>query len=270
MRRFLSLLFSVAVFGFIAYVGYSMFIAWLNPTPIEVPVENGRPVVAVTQPTIKPWTTPIDNSGYDISSPQCKTTYPSASVGFAIVGLNFGKPFTKNPCVASELSWAKQHVGYAVYINMADPGSGSATRYGQRIAADTIARLHKLGVATNVPIWLDIETNNTWTESSRSVQVITETMAVLAAAGHPVGIYSVPVHWFEITMNATIKTPTWLALGPYTKIDRAVSDAKAACLEMSFGNQTPSIVQFVTTKNGRALDHNYMCARPDGLVAPSR
>lgn len=268
MRRFFSLVFSLAVLGFIAYVGYSMFSAWLNPTPVEVPVEDGRPVISVTQPAITSWSKKIDNSGYDISSPQCNTTYPTASVGFAIVGLNYGRPFTKNPCIKSELKWARNHDGYAIYINMADPGSGSATRYGQRIAADTIARLHTLGVPTSVPIWLDIETNNSWTDSSRSVQVITETMTVLAAAGHPVGIYSVPVHWFEITMNATIKTPTWLALGAYTKVDRAVSDAKAACLDVSFGNQTPSIIQFVTTKNGRALDHNYMCGAPDGLVAP--
>lgn len=267
MRRFFSLVFSLAALGFIAYVGYSMFMGWLNPTPVEVPIEDGRPVISVTQPVIKPWASTIDNSGYDISSPQCKTKYPSANVGFAIVGLNNGKPFTKNPCIKSELNWARNHSGYAIYINMADPGSGSATRYGQRIAADTVARLRALGVPKEVPIWLDVETYNTWTEPSRSVQVITETMRVLASSGHPVGIYSVPVHWFEITMNANVKTPTWLALGPYTKIDRAVSDAKAACQDASFGNQVPSIIQFVTTKNGRALDHDYMCGAPDGLVA---
>jgi len=247
-----------------------MFTSWLNPSPANVPIEDGRQVISVAQPSIAKWTSSIDNSGYDISSPQCKRTYPTASVGFAIIGLNYGRPFTKNPCVASEVDWARTHPGYAIYINMADPGSGSATRYGKRIADDTLARLRKLGVPSNVPVWLDVETNNTWTQADRSVQVIVETMTVLARAGHPVGIYSVPVHWFEITMNASVKVPTWLALGPYSTTDNGVRDAKIACKNSSFGDQIPSIVQFVTTTHGRALDHNYMCATPDGLIAYSR
>lgn len=159
-----------------------------------------------------------------------------------------------------------QHDGAAIYINLSDPGKGSATKYGKRIATDTVKRMNKAGIDVGTPVWLDIETTNTWSTPDRAMQVINETMAVLTEAGYPVGIYSAPVHWFEISLNAVTGVPIWLPLGKFETTATGVAAAKHACAEVGFGDRVPSIVQFVTKKSGHLLDHNLLCGQPEGLL----
>lgn len=271
MRRFAGFLASVSVLALVAFVGFNAVSSWLEPPAVSITTEDGRPLAKAVQPLVPDWIGTLDNSGYDVSFPQCKQTLPSAEVGFAVVGLNYGKPFSQNPCFAQQWTWALKHQGVAVYINVADPGKGSATRYGARIASDTIKRLKKLGVASGTPVWLDIETANTWTEPNRAMQVINETMLQLTQAGHPVGIYAPPVHWFEITLNAVVQVPVWLALGTYKTSAAGVADAKIACEQMTFGDALPSLVQFTTKVSGHFVDHNLMCgAHPAGLFAQTQ
>ena len=271
MRRLAGLLASFLVLGLVALLAFNAVSTWLEPAPIVITTQDGRPIARVTQPLVAPWIGAMDKSGYDVSFPQCKPALPTATVGFAIVGLNYGKPFSQNPCFAKQWDWAQSHDGVAVYINVADPGKGSATKYGSRIAGDTVKRLRKLGVASDTPVWLDIETANTWIEPTRAMQVINETMTKLAQAGHPVGIYAPPVHWFEITLNAVVEVPVWLALGNYRTNAAGVADAALACEQATFGDALPSLVQFTTKVHGRFVDHNVMCAaNPAGLVKQTR
>jgi hypothetical protein len=198
--------------------------------------------------------------GFDVSYPQCRRSLPAAPVGFAIVGLNNGKPFSANPCFARLWKWAQRHESAAVYINTADPGKGTATEYGGRIAADTLARLTKAGVPAGTPVWLDIEAANTWTTPQRAVQVINEIMRQLTEAGHPVGIYAAPRHWFEITLNAVVDVPVWLPVGRYPSVVKGQQAARAACRDVAFGDRAPDLVQFITKAHGRVLDHNLRCS----------
>src|SRR5207247_4899687 len=67
--------------------------------------------------------------GYDISYPQCGSTYPSGQT-FGVVGVNGGTAKTANPCLSTELSWAAASPGIvsppqppvSFYLNTADPG----------------------------------------------------------------------------------------------------------------------------------------------------
>jgi len=61
--------------------------------------------------------------GYDVSFPQCVgagvQALPAAPA-LAVVGVNDGRPFTANPCLAAELRWAGPAA--QVYVNADDPG----------------------------------------------------------------------------------------------------------------------------------------------------
>ncbi len=62
------------------------------------------------------------STGFDVSFPQCGRSLPEA--GFGIVGVNGGHPFSTNPCLASELAWAKTTTSGApsFYMNTGSPG----------------------------------------------------------------------------------------------------------------------------------------------------
>jgi hypothetical protein len=66
---------------------------------------------------------PAASLGYDISFPQCSSNLPTP-VGFGIVGVNDGHPFSVNPCLARELQWATSTLTASpeFYANTANPG----------------------------------------------------------------------------------------------------------------------------------------------------
>jgi predicted outer membrane repeat protein len=71
-------------------------------------------------------------AGYDISFPQCGDPLPAAPV-FAIVGVNGGRAFTRNPCLGagvlpSELAWAGG-TGAQLYANTGNPGPTLSTHW---------------------------------------------------------------------------------------------------------------------------------------------
>ena len=96
MRRFFGFLVTAGALVVAALVGYSLVLSWLNPLPLTIESVDGRPLITATQPATIAVSNDLDNSGYDISYPQCKGELPTKFVGFAIVGLNGGKPFTAN------------------------------------------------------------------------------------------------------------------------------------------------------------------------------
>jgi hypothetical protein len=270
LRRFFGFIVTVGALALAGLVGFSLVNSWLNPEPLTIENVDGRPLITATQPELTPINFELDNSGYDISYPQCSGDLPGKFVGFAIVGLNGGKPFTENKCFERQWEWALTYDAVAIYINTADPGTQSPIRYGKRVAKDTLKRLNKYDIEPGTPIWLDVETYNTWSGADRAVQVLTELAIDLTAAGYPVGIYAPPVHWFEITGNANVGMPLWLAIGPYPDVPSGVAAAKKACDRNAFGGKAPDMVQFVATVDGITLDRNIICTNPVGLVAPTK
>ena len=139
--------------------------------------------------------TPATSLGYDISFPQCSSTLPSG-VGFGVVGVNFGHPYSLNPCLARELQWA-QHTLTAspeFYANTDNPGptnnphwptlqqtpqvcfgaNSVACSYDYGWNAARVSFHNAVGAETQVGTpsptqaasharwWLDVESGNAW------------------------------------------------------------------------------------------------------------
>ena len=135
--------------------------------------------------------------GYDISFPQCGSTLPSPG-GFAVVGVNDGRPYSANPCLATELQWAETSLSAtpAFYVNTANPGPLSNSNWpvtqqtpqicagsnsascsydygwnaGLNAFQDAVSAETQIGAAAPtaaaaaaaVSWWLDVESGNSW------------------------------------------------------------------------------------------------------------
>ena len=140
-------------------------------------------------------TVPATSVGFDISFPQCASSFPG-SPGFGIVGVNNGRNFTINKCLARELKWAQGATNGTAgfYLNSGNPGpindtswpsSQSAPKicsganstpcsydygwnaahasYGAAIAAEaTDGSSSPAAAATSAPWWVDVEIANPW------------------------------------------------------------------------------------------------------------
>src|SRR3954447_12074350 len=139
--------------------------------------------------------------GVDISWPQCGPLgMPAVQPGFAIVGINGGRPFTDNVCLSREVSYAKTRTGVSAYLNIDAPrsnnlGSGDATAYGEKVALDGLARVQRAGLKLPV-LWLDVEVLNHWSTSGAvNVAVINGALRALQTRGVTAGIYSSVAMW---------------------------------------------------------------------------
>src|SRR3954465_10505059 len=149
--------------------------------------------------------------GVDVSWPQCNGGLPPLSPGFGVVGVNGGRPFTDNPCLAEQITYAKGLSGYAAYINLDAPRGEDPRSYGRRSALDGLARARRAGldVAT---IWLDVEVLNHWSrDAATNAAVINGAAAALQSRGLTAGIYSSVDMWRDITGGAQVTMPVWLA-----------------------------------------------------------
>ena len=164
---------------------------------------------------------PLAGLGFDISYPQCGGPDPSAPA-FAIVGVNGGRAFSTNPCLAHQYVWAttasspvQPHVGF--YMNTGNPGPDLSPRwppagttspqpcdgswstacaydYGWLAAQDAYARARSVagdGAALGT-WWLDVEAANSWSnDTSTNAADLQGAITALHAAGvGTVGIYA--------------------------------------------------------------------------------
>jgi hypothetical protein len=117
-------------------------------------------------------------------------------------------------------------------------------------------------------VWLDVELPEVWRGSqARHRAVLSAHLRVLADAGYPVGIYSAPALWQEITGDAALDVPIWVGIGQASR-DRAA----ATCDRRVLAGRRPDIVQRIGTgSDGRPLDRNFVCPGTDltGLVRPA-
>jgi hypothetical protein len=199
------------------------------------------PLIAVSAPLPPATPTPIPTSlyvhgsvGFDYSFPACSTPVaPRTSslgtpYGFAIVGVNDGRPFTQNPCLVAEFQSAASTIPLvSFYINISAPLGSSASNgmngpKGPCSSTDYLCQSYNFGynaaqyaysfaagqlgtstVAGRV-WWLDVETANSWwgldngnCSSSCNDQVLQGAIDYFHQNGLTVGSYSVSTMWAQ-------------------------------------------------------------------------
>jgi len=172
---------------------------------------------------------PTSHTGYDISYPQCP---PKATTGdFGIIGVNDGRPFTRNPCLAGEVSLAPTTTLPSLYINAAfsiayrkQITSGCSTLSTSITGTNAQKQAWAIGCseaetsinyagAPNIAMWwLDVETGNSWSTSNLILNqyAINGAASRLEQSGLPVGVYSNASMWRTITGGNNF-TPTNIA-----------------------------------------------------------
>jgi len=176
--------------------------------------------------------------GFDISFPQCGGPVPAAPA-FAIVGVNGGRVFTGNPCLARQYVWALSATSpvqprVAFYMNTGNPGpelsmrwpgpgtsapqpcdgtwsTGCAFDYGWLSAQDAYARAHSVagdGAALS-PWWLDVEVANSWaTDVTTNAATLQGIIAYLRSVKVGIiGIYALAADWEEIVGATSAGAP---------------------------------------------------------------
>lgn len=214
--------------------------------------------------------------GHDVSYPQCGRGLPASSA-FAIVGVGGGKPYTGNPCLATQYAWGdRTAAGAAFYMNTANPGPSttSVNWYGQRSPDPTCApgreascaynfgwnaaaaamayAQSQTGRSVNTMWWLDVETENSWSRADLAANLASIRGSIDYLQRQPgvaVGIYSLPSMWNRITGGARIDLPNWVAGA------RNLADARGRCSpRYSFSGGPVVLTQWV-----EGFDLNYAC-----------
>jgi hypothetical protein len=250
------------------------------PTPVPAP--RGTPTPATPLPP------PTSTYGNDISYPQCPTGAEPPPPAFALVGVNAGKPFTSNPCLARQYFWAlgatspnQPRVG--LYMNTANPGPTASTNwpvggtaapracdgtwstdcafdYGWSVARDAFARAVRVvgaDAAVQYPWWLDIESANSWSEDNKATNAASVQGALeylRSAHVTSVGVYSTLTDW-----EALIGPPA-AGVGPFGDLlnwrpgPSGPQDAPAWCGRTVTGGR----IKFVQFPSG-GFDTNLAC-----------
>jgi len=209
----------------------------LSPPTTTRPAPASPPPPPDTGPT----TYPSGATGFDISWPQCGSSYPPAS-SVAVVGVNDGAPFSTNPCLASEYAWAGG--ARELYMNLNSPTAADGTdssgpagncgsnrdcmayNYGYNAAATSYNTAAGQAVRAKT-WWLDVEMvgncapqfptagQGYWScGQGLNSETVQGALDALRQRGLVAGIYSTNYQWGQITGGATPTgggPPNWLA-----------------------------------------------------------
>lgn len=178
---------------------------------------------AISHQTVKAAGDPYTSGehGYDISYPQCGDPMPSSGT-FAVLGVNWGSPFSGNPCLLDQYENAPRSAPPSLYINTGYQDeflslitqscraqSHSITgldlerrawALGCSEAETSIAYANQLGVSSISMWWLDVEVINKWSQNlALNRFTLQGAVTRLTQTDLPVGIYSSFPMWIQIT-----------------------------------------------------------------------
>jgi len=270
-----------------------------SPASAFVPYDGYGPQTpararVVARPSKKPAPQP-SNTGYDVSYPQCPSAYPKNPT-FGIVGVNGGRAYATNPCLASEYAWAQSSTSttypkVSFYANTGNPGpvlskawptgqtspracdgtwsEGCSYDYGWNAAADSFAKA--VGVAGTTAAraaywWLDVETGNSWASASDSANwAALNTNDLQGAAAYlasqsagQIGFYSTGYQWGLITGLNASTSPAYFSTSYVNWVPGATSYTSAQAHCSSAYSFTGARVQ-LTQYIANNFDVDYRC-----------
>jgi hypothetical protein len=249
------------------------------------------PAIAGPVPAAAPASKTSVLSGNDVSWPQCPVgmgiparrslglPMPGDTAGFVVIGLTNGPAFTPNPCLASQVQWARDRgLPTSAYAVATWPTARQVTRYGHAgpFAGTTprsrlrnvgwaegrynLARLAATGLT--VPhVWIDVEhySIRPWSASRLDNRALVRgVVRAYQDAGVATGFYSTSLQWGQIVGATRWGLPEWHTAGPAT---RAI--ALGRCAERSFQGGPVVLAQWWTSTR----DHDLVC--PTGPAAGS-
>jgi hypothetical protein len=225
----------------------------------EAPASEATPSPATTTP--KPSTKPVPSIkvpklpkphdlglvlGGDISWPQCPKgmgipekrsgglPLPVSEARFVVIGLTNGPGFVANPCVQSQLAWARSHhLLVSAYSVISGPtrftpdnaertgpfdGStrlGGLSNIGYQQARFNVATLKRIGFETPI-VWLDVEQvpHFEWSSDTQANAAVVRGAAKgYTDAGYAVGTYSTPYLWESVVGSLALRAAEWRAAG---------------------------------------------------------
>ena len=230
-------------------------------------------------------------AGGDVSWPQCPLgmgipsrrslglPMPGDRARFVVIGLTNGPAFTPNPCLASQVQWARdRRVPVSAYAVATWPTARQLSRYGATgpYAGTTLrSRLRNVGyaegrynlgrlgtVGLTVPhVWIDVEhySIRPWSSDRRNNRAVVRGVArAYQDAGIATGFYSTSLQWSDIVSRVSWGLPEWHTAGP-----RSRSVALSRCSEASFQGGPVVLAQWWTD----SADHDLVC--PGGPAAAS-
>jgi hypothetical protein len=199
--------------------------------------------------------------GNDISWPQCPKgmgipsrrsegqPMPPASSKFVIIGLTNGPAFYPNPCLKSQVDFAKKrHLWTAGYAMTTYPTDAQLKKYGSTgpyKGTDKLTKLRNAGYAqglfnlanmakaglTSPMIWIDVEPYRVapWSGSIAGNRAVVQGVVnAYGRAGLETGFYSTPYLWRSIVGDLRYSRPEWRATGHTNQATAAKACSGAA------------------------------------------
>ncbi|HEY6794727.1 MAG TPA: hypothetical protein VI248_08595 [Kineosporiaceae bacterium] len=271
-------------------------LAALPGTPATAVTPAGAPAAVTTPAPTPPDPGPPPAGmvpGYDVSWPQCSTTQggfgnpmPRGRTSFLLLGLSRGSAFTTNPCLATQVAWARSHQVYvAAYVLPTYPTNaeyatqggrgpyrtttvtGRLMNVGWQQAAYWVAARRRAGLTAPM-VWIDIEQKpgRPWPDrpADRNLPVIRGLLAGFAHAGLLTGIYTTPSHWIQIAGGIRLGRPEWRTVGR-----RTAADALAGCYRPGVQGSPVLLAQYWSSAPSNPVDYDVMCpiTRTGGRLA---
>lgn len=252
------------------------------PTREPTPTLVGKPTPPRTPPPRATPSGPV--VGADISWPQCPVgmgiperlgegqPMPARSARFVVIGLTNGPAFFPNPCIDSQVEFARaRHLPVAAYAVANYPSEERLQEYGDQgpyDAATSAGRLLNTGYAQarfnldtmervgfeSPVIWVDVEPYPLfpWSDDVRANTAVVEgILRGYTEAGYRVGFYSAPGLWRQVLGEQQWGHPEWRTAGRLTQ-----RDALARCNdEHSFQGGDAVMGQWYTDRN----DYDVLC-----------